>query len=46
LFRPLHHNGKQSHARRAMDPDAIDRVVRNRPIGQPAGGSGNCPVSV
>ena len=28
LFRPLHHNGKQSHARRAMDPDAIDRVVR------------------
>ena len=28
LFRPLHHNGKQSHARRAMSPDAIDRVVR------------------
>jgi site-specific recombinase XerD len=28
LFRPLHHNGKQSHARRAMDPDAIDRLVR------------------
>jgi site-specific recombinase XerD len=28
LFRPLHHNGKQSQARRAMDPDAIDRVVR------------------
>jgi integrase/recombinase XerD len=28
LFRPLHHNGKQSHVRRPMDPDAIDRVVR------------------
>lgn len=28
LFRPLHHNGKQSQARRAMHPDAIDRVVR------------------
>jgi len=28
LFRPLHHNGKQSHVRRAMSPDAIDRVVR------------------
>jgi integrase/recombinase XerD len=28
LFRPLHHNGKQSHARRPMSPDAIDRVVR------------------
>jgi len=28
LFRPLHHNGKQSHQRRAMSPDAIDRVVR------------------
>jgi integrase/recombinase XerD len=28
LFRPLHHNGKQSHLRRAMSPDAIDRVVR------------------
>ena len=28
LFRPLHHNGKQSYARRAMHPDAIDRVVR------------------
>jgi integrase/recombinase XerD len=28
LFRPLRHNGKQSHARRPMHPDAIDRVVR------------------
>ena len=28
LFRPLHHNGKQSQARRAMHPDAIDRLVR------------------
>ena len=28
LFRPLHHNGKRSQARRAMHPDAIDRVVR------------------
>jgi integrase/recombinase XerD len=28
LFRPLHHNGKQSHHRRPMSPDAIDRVVR------------------
>jgi integrase/recombinase XerD len=28
LFRPLKHNGKQSHTRRAMSPDAIDRVVR------------------
>ncbi len=28
LFRPLHHNGKQKRARRAMHPDAIDRVVR------------------
>lgn len=28
LFRPLHHNGKQNHVRRAMSPDAIDRVVR------------------
>jgi integrase/recombinase XerD len=28
LFRPLHHNGKQSQVRRAMHPDAIDRVVR------------------
>jgi len=28
LFRPLHHNGKQSHVRLAMHPDTIDRVVR------------------
>jgi len=28
LFRPLHHNGKRSAPRRAMHPDAIDRVVR------------------
>jgi integrase/recombinase XerD len=28
LFRPRHHNGKQTRARRAMSPDAIDRVVR------------------
>ena len=28
LFRPLRQNGKQSQARRPMDPDAIDRVVR------------------
>jgi len=28
LFRPLHHNGKQSHIHRPMHPDAIDRVVR------------------
>jgi integrase/recombinase XerD len=28
LFRPLHHNGKRSQLRRAMHPDAIDRVVR------------------
>lgn len=28
LFRPLHHNGKQRQVRRAMHPDAIDRVVR------------------
>ena len=28
LFRPLKHNGKQSHVRRAMSPDAIDRIVR------------------
>jgi integrase/recombinase XerD len=39
LFRPLRHNGKQSHARRAMDPDAIDRVVRKyaATIGQARG---------
>jgi integrase/recombinase XerD len=28
LFRPLHHNGHATLRRRAMDPDAIDRVVR------------------
>jgi site-specific recombinase XerD len=28
LFRPLSHNGKATLRRRAMDPDAIDRVVR------------------
>jgi site-specific recombinase XerD len=28
LFRPLKHNGKRRDERRAMDPDAIDRVVR------------------
>lgn len=28
LFRPLKHNGKQQESRRAMSPDAIDRVVR------------------
>jgi integrase/recombinase XerD len=28
LFRPLRHNGKQDAARRHMDPDTIDRVVR------------------
>ncbi len=28
LFRPLKHNGKQQEARRAMDPDSIDRMVR------------------
>jgi site-specific recombinase XerD len=33
LFRPLHHNGKQRQARRAMDPDAIDRVVRKYAVG-------------
>jgi site-specific recombinase XerD len=32
LFRPLRHNGKQSQARRAMHPDAIDRVVRKHVI--------------
>jgi integrase/recombinase XerD len=30
LFRPLRHNGKQDVARRHMDPDAIDRVVRKK----------------
>ena len=28
LFRPLKNNGKQQEERRAMSPDAIDRVVR------------------
>jgi integrase/recombinase XerD len=28
LFRPLSHNGKATLRRRAMDPDAIDRLVR------------------
>jgi integrase/recombinase XerD len=28
LFRPLSHNRKQQEARRRMDPDAIDRVLR------------------
>jgi site-specific recombinase XerD len=28
LFLPLHHNGRQSHIRRPMHPDAIDRVLR------------------
>lgn len=28
LFRPLRHNGHTQQPRRAMDPDAIDRVVR------------------
>lgn len=28
LFRPLKHNGKQQESRRAMRPDAIDRLVR------------------
>jgi integrase/recombinase XerD len=28
MFRPLRHNGKQDAARRHMNPDAIDRVVR------------------
>jgi integrase/recombinase XerD len=27
-YRPLRPNGKRRDARRAMDPDAIDRVVR------------------
>jgi integrase/recombinase XerD len=28
LFRPLSHNHKRQETRRAMDPDAIDRVLR------------------
>jgi integrase/recombinase XerD len=31
LFRPLKHTGKRQDERRCMDPDAIDRVVRNMP---------------
>ena len=27
MFRPLKHNGRTNRVRRAMDPDAIDRVV-------------------
>lgn len=39
MFRPLRHNGKQSQARRAMSPDAIDRLVRKyaAAIGQARG---------
>jgi integrase/recombinase XerD len=39
LFRPLRHNGKQRHLRRAMSPDAIDRLVRKyaAAIGQTRG---------
>jgi integrase/recombinase XerD len=39
LFRSLHHNGKQSDTRRAMHPDAIDRVLRKyaAAIGQARG---------
>jgi integrase/recombinase XerD len=39
MFRPLNHNGKQTLRRRAMDPDAIDRVVRKHAssIGLPRG---------
>jgi integrase/recombinase XerD len=33
LFRPLKHNGKRDEARRHMDPDAIDRVVRKYAAG-------------
>jgi len=33
LFRPLHHNGKQRQVRRAMHPDAIDRVLRKYAVG-------------
>jgi hypothetical protein len=31
LFRPLKHNGKGCDERRRIDPDAVDRVVRNTP---------------
>jgi integrase/recombinase XerD len=39
LFRPLSHNGKATLRRRAMDPDAIDRVVRRHAatLGLPRG---------
>jgi len=39
LFRPLAHNGKATLRRRAMDPDAIDRVVRRHAatLGLPRG---------
>jgi integrase/recombinase XerD len=39
LFRPLRHNGKQNQLRRAMSPDAIDRLVRKyaAAIGQTRG---------
>jgi site-specific recombinase XerD len=39
LFRPLRHNGKQNQLRRAMSPDAIDRLVRKyaATIGQARG---------
>jgi integrase/recombinase XerD len=39
LFRPLRHNGKQNQQRRAMSPDAIDRLVRKyaAAIGQTRG---------
>jgi len=39
LFRPLRHNGKQNRLRRAMSPDAIDRLVRKyaAAIGQTRG---------
>lgn len=33
LFRPLAHNGKRQEARRRMDPDAVDRVVRKYALG-------------
>ena len=39
LFRPLAHNGKATLRRRAMSPDAIDRVVRRQAstLGLPRG---------
>ena len=33
LFRPLRHNGKATHVRRSMGPDAIDRLVRKHVAG-------------